>query len=72
MYKKNIIKEILAINPSGGLLQFGEDGWNGNIARSMGYKLKQDFYNFVETFAPTRLFYNLNDILRPTHIPINI
>mmetsp|Transcript_4648 Transcript_4648/g.6878 ORF Transcript_4648/g.6878 Transcript_4648/m.6878 type:complete len:219 (-) Transcript_4648:22-678(-) len=49
-------------NPARTRLPFGEDGWSGLIARQKGWHIIQDSNNFVETFAPTRFFYNLADL----------
>lgn len=61
IWRTNIIYSILKINPAGSILPFGEDGWNGLISRLNGYKIKQDFQNFVYSFCPTKYYFDYND-----------
>ena len=64
IWKSKIIYDILKINPAdGSILPFGEDGWNGLIARLNGYRIKQDMQNFVESYCPTNIFYTPKDFL---------
>lgn len=62
IWRASLFKRILEVNPAGKTLPFGEDGWNGVIARLNSYKLKQDFQNMVETFSPESLFYDIKDL----------
>eukprot|EP00521_Asterionellopsis_glacialis_P010317 CAMPEP_0195306664 /NCGR_PEP_ID=MMETSP0707-20130614/37315_1 /TAXON_ID=33640 /ORGANISM="Asterionellopsis glacialis, Strain CCMP134" /LENGTH=426 /DNA_ID=CAMNT_0040370885 /DNA_START=259 /DNA_END=1536 /DNA_ORIENTATION=- len=62
VWRADAFMHIYERNPSRTRLPFGEDGWSGLIARQKGWRIIQDSNNFVETFAPTRFFYNLHDL----------
>jgi hypothetical protein len=61
IWRASLFKKILEINPAGKTLPFGEDGWNGVIARLNSYKIKQNFEIMVETYAPDKLFFDIED-----------
>ncbi len=58
LWKSNLLKKALIENPVHNILPYGEDSWNGIILRLNGYKLKQDFQNFVISYIPDKLYYS--------------
>ena len=63
IWKSKIFREIININPAGNSLPFGEDGFNGMIARRNGYVIQQDFQNMFKTYTPNKLFYNYKELM---------
>jgi hypothetical protein len=61
MIRRKLFEKLIEINPSGGILPFGEDGYMGLICRLNGFRIKQDFKNFFLSFCPNKLFYGIND-----------
>jgi len=42
---------------------YAEDSFNGLINRLLGYKQKMDINNFVESYAPPKFYFNINDLI---------
>jgi len=79
LWRRNIFKKIININPTatktfffgkdvGYESPYAEDSYNGIINRLLGYKKKTDIVNFVESYAPPRFFYNIDDFKKSCNI----
>jgi hypothetical protein len=73
LWRREIFRKIINLNPTTVKTIFckkiidyeapyAEDYFNGVINRFMGYKGVLDFNTFVESYAPPRFFYNLNEL----------
>lgn len=75
LWKRDILSYIINNNPTAMKASYlgkdldvfqtpyGEDSFNGLINRLLGYKSMMDINNFVESYAPPRLFYTMNELL---------
>eukprot|EP00466_Bigelowiella_natans_P004667 jgi/Bigna1/134888/aug1.27_g9596 len=57
LWRRDRFQKIMEDHP---FLPFGEDGWIGAMNLLQGYRLKQELRCYVSTFAPSRMFREIN------------
>ena len=62
MWRSKVFRQIININPTNGKVPYGEDGYNGLLARANNYKMKQDIQNMFRTYTPYNLCYSWSEL----------